>query len=85
MRKSKTVWLEKLSSSRPPVGSSLLTPMPLLRVQLLAGPPRASRAGVVADRLLGGEELGHEGEALLRHRQGGEVEVFALVLDTRGC
>src|SRR5262249_25111792 len=41
---------------------------------------RGVPGGVVADRLLGGEELGHEGEPLQCHRQGGEVEVLALVL-----
>ena len=80
LRKLKTVWLEKLSSSRAPVGSTLLKPTPLLSVQLLCWPSGVFAAGIFADRLLRGEELGHEREPLLRHRQGGEVEVLALVL-----
>ena len=38
LRKLKTVWLEKLSRSRAPVGSTLAKPVPLFSVQLLLWP-----------------------------------------------
>src|SRR5439155_923603 len=41
-------------------------------------------AGVLADDLLGGEELGGEAEALERDGQGGEVQVLAAVLELAG-